>query len=103
MALQMEVSLENGINIQYAYLKVSKVNFSYTDVSSVSVGISVFKDKDAYEAMKPEIINFFYTCTGTTFDMYFSEAFLSMSQVNHLTGVYEWLKSMPEFVTAEDI
>jgi len=103
MALQLEIKLDNGIELPQAYLSVNKVEFTYTDINELSVELSVFKDVVAYEASRPEITKFNYRCSGIEFDTYFSLNILNMENRNPLVGIYEWLKSMPNFSSAEDV
>ena len=103
MALSMSLKLDNGVELSQAYAKISQLVFNYKDSSSLVLELCVFKDSTAYSDGLPEVIKFLYKCTGTTFDMYFSEPALSPDMATNLSNAYTWLKSMPQYTSAEDV
>jgi hypothetical protein len=103
MALQLALNLENGIALSEAYLTITRMNFVYSDVNSVEVFLSVYKDKAAYDAGKPEVFNISHKCTGNLFDAYFSTATLNLEGKNHYDGAYEWLLSLEPYFDAVEV
>jgi hypothetical protein len=100
MALQLALDLENGISLSEAYLIITRMNFMYSDMDSVEIYLSVYKDKDAYDAGKPEIFNQCHVCSGGLFEAYFSTAYLNMENKNHYDSAYEWLLSLEPYFDA---
>jgi hypothetical protein len=103
MALQLSLNLDNGVALSEAYLTITRMNFVYSDVSSVEVYLGVYKDKAAYDAGKPEVFTMSHKCVGTLFDAYFSEANLNLENINHVGSAYTWLKSLEPYFDAVEV
>jgi hypothetical protein len=103
MAIQMSLTLENGVVLSDAYLVVCNINFEYKDVASVNVVLNVYKDKDTYDAGKPEITQLKHKCSGGSFTTYFSQEYLNNLNKNHVSSAYEWLLSLEPYFDAEEV
>lgn len=101
MAITMAINLDSGIELSQAYFKINKLVFNYLDLPYVDVDVCVFKDVTAYTAGFQELVKFSYRCSGTPFDMYFSENALGALDKTPLSNAYEWLMSMSDYVSAE--
>jgi hypothetical protein len=103
MAMQMEVNLSNGIELTEAYLVISKMVFSYTDINSVDIQLSVYKDAYAFNNGKPEVLYFTHTCSGNEFESYFSYNILNVESNNHINRAYAWLLNLDAYSTAVEV
>jgi len=103
MALQMSLTLENGINLSDAYIRIAKMVFEYSDVYSVNVILNVYKNYTAYSAGMPEITQLVHKCSGSAFTTYFSQAYLNTLNKNHINSAYEWLLSLEPYFDAEEV
>jgi len=103
MALQMSLTLENGVVLENAYLRICQMNFEYKDVSVVDVVLNVYKDQTSYNNGKPEITQLKHRCSGGNFLTYFSQAYLNNLNKNHISSAYEWLLSLEPYFDAEEV
>lgn len=103
MALQLNMTLDNGINLPEAYLKISKMTFGFSDVESLELTLNVYKDQEAFSAGKSEVLQLMYRCSGSIYNIYFSESVLNVENRNIVSGAYEWLLTMEQFFDAEEV
>lgn len=103
MALKLDMTLDNGINLPEAYLKISKIVFTYEDVNTAEIILSVYKDQESFNSGKSEVLHLTYRCSGAVFNTYFSEAVLNIENRNVLNGAYEWLLAMEQFFDAVEV
>jgi hypothetical protein len=103
MAMQMGVTLSNGIELPEAYMVISKMTFSYTDINSVDIQLNIYKDIQAFNNGKPEVLYFKHTCSGNEFESYFSSNVLDVDGKNHLSNAYMWLLNLEAYSTAIEI
>jgi hypothetical protein len=105
MALIKNLTLESGINLPTAYLKISEVNYkNYAyQASYVELIISVFKDQDARESGKVEVIKLVHRCSSTDFNVYFQLSVLSEEGKNVINQGYNWLLTLDTYSGATSV
>lgn len=105
MALIKNITLESGINLPTAYIKISEVNYqNYAyQASYVELVISVFKDQAARSAGKVEVVKFVHRCTGTPFETYFQLSVLSEEGKNVINQGYNWLLTLNTYSGATSV
>jgi len=105
MALQKSLTLENGVILNEAYIKISTFLFyNKTNESSyVEVRANVFKDQQARIDGKPEVISFVHKCTNPNFNEYFSLTVLNDENKNMISQAYAWMKTMTAYSGSIDM
>lgn len=105
MALQLDLTLENGINIPEAYIKIVECQYicPLDATKKMRIIINVYKDVDARFSFKPEVVQFIHECLEEEFDTYFDEIVLSQLDTNILTQSYKWLKTLSIYGSAINI
>ena len=105
MALTKQITLNSGITIENAYIKVFSItyfnNASYD--SYVKFNVNIFFNQDARNQGKPEVIAFPYQVSGEDFDVYFDFNVLKQAEKNIVSQAYEYLKSLSFYSDATDI
>ena len=100
MGLQKDITLDSGINLPEAYIKISSI--VYVNNYHVTVKVSIFKDKNARETNKQEIVKFQHLCVDD-FYTYFSDDILKEDGKSLISNGYEWLKTLDFYKNAEDV
>lgn len=105
MALQKQITLNNGVTLTEAYIKISLFEFSNkaNDVSCVRLEVNVFKDKSARDEGRPEVTKFVHKISNPTFTEYFSLSVLNQENVNMISQAYNYLKTIAVYSGALDI
>jgi len=105
MALQKQISLDNGVVLSEAYIKISSFTFSNksNDVSFARIEVSVFNNKNARDGGRPEVTKFVHKCGDPQFTEYFSLSILNGENINMISKAYNWLKTMGIYSGATDI
>jgi hypothetical protein len=105
MALKKDITLENGIQMDNAYIKVCEINYinKVNEQGSARVSVFVYKDQQARLNKKPEVIRISYKCTGSDFRTFLHPDALEIHGNNILTQSYKWLKTLSLFSNAQDI
>lgn len=96
MALVKNITLESGVNLPNAYIKVSEViyyNYAYR-TPYVDVIVSVFKDQAARESGKVEVFQFNHRTPSAVFTSYFTLDILSEEGINVISQAYTWMLTM---------
>jgi hypothetical protein len=101
MGLQKNITLDNGINLPEAYMKITSMNIIYK--STVTITVNIYKDFDARQANKPSVVAFQHTCRDGDYFTYFVENVLLAAGVSDLSQAYLWLKTLPFYDSAIDI
>lgn len=101
MGLQKDITLDNGINIPEAYMKISSMNIIYK--STITISVNIYKDFAARQADKPCVVVFQHTCRDADYYTYFAENVLLAANVSDLSQAYLWLKTLPFYNSAIDI
>jgi len=105
MALEMNLTLDNGINIPSAYLKIIEINniIKVGEIKKIQIILNIYKDKDSRFERKPEIIQFYHECSSDQYEMFFNESILKQEGITSISQCYEWLKSLPSYTGAISI
>jgi len=105
MALQKQIKLMNGIELPNAYIKISTFDFynKVNDSNYVKIEVSIFKDKDARNNGRPEVIKFIHKFSEPKFSEYFNINTLNQADTNFLKQSYSLLKTMDVYSGAIDI
>ena len=102
MALQKNITLDNGINIPEAYIKISSC--TYINGYHCVITINVYLNETARIDNKPEIVKFKHSCSNIEeFEQYFSFEVLNQLDVNIMSQSYLWLKTLNFYSDAIDI
>lgn len=102
MALNKNLTLENGILLSGAYIKVSKIEIELVKPERTIVTVCIYKDVDAYTDKKAEVLSIKHICSGNDYKTYFSTSVLSTVDTNFLSQSYLWLKNKV-YVNAQDV
>jgi hypothetical protein len=105
MALQKQITLDNGVTLTEAYIKIASFEFSNkaSDVSYVRLEVNVFKDKTARDSGRPEVTKFVHKIGDPLFTEYFSLSILNQVDKNMISQAYSYLKTMSVYSGAMDI
>jgi len=96
MALIKNLTLDNGINLPQAYIKIISCN--YINGYHVVINVAIYKDKDARINKKLEVVKFVHNCTTVEeYDEFFSLDVLNQENVNIISQSYLWLKEKISF------
>ena len=101
MALTKNITLDTGINLPEAYIKIISCN--YINGYHVSVNVAIFKDKNARINKKQEVVKFKHNCTKIEdFAQYFSLDVLNEENKNIIGQAYLWLKTIDFYNDSTD-
>jgi len=104
MALQGSITLDNGIVLSSAYLRVLEIVMRYiSGDNSADIKVLIFKDSVAYNDSLPEVMEVNHVVNGGDFNTYFSEIVLSEVDKTALTQAYVWLKTLPQYSELTDV
>jgi len=92
MALSKRLTLENGIVLPDAYIRIANIKFERSKSGRVILEIAIYKNLETYEDNKPEIMSIRHTCSSKKYKTYFSSDVLNESDTNYLSQAYLWLK-----------
>ena len=92
MALQKNITLDNGINLPKAYIRIISINFITN--AHIVINVGVYKNKTSRNDKKPEVIKFKHICTNE-YNNYFDLNILNQENVNIVSQSYLWLKTLP--------
>lgn len=102
MGLQKNITLDNGINLPEAYMKISSC--TYINGYHTVINVNVYKDKTSRVNNKPEIIKFKHSCVEISdFNQYFSLDVLNELDKNIISQSYLWLKTLSFYSDAIDV
>lgn len=96
MALEKNITLESGVNLPNAYIKVSEViyfNYPFRP-SYVEIIATIYKDQISRDSGFVEVTKFTHRCTSPNFDSYFSLDVLNEANKNIIGQAYEWMITM---------
>ena len=104
MALTKSVTLNTGVELTNAYMKVSEVHLynHASDSSYVIINVNIFKDQTARESGKPEVLKAQYKVYAE-FQVYFGLNVLSQEGKNSISQGYEYLKTLAFYSDATDV
>jgi hypothetical protein len=100
MALQKNLTLDNGINLPEAYIRITSI--VYVNNYHVTIKVSIYKDKIARNANKSEVVKFQHLCIDDFFT-YFSDDVLKENGNSLTNKGYEWIKTLDFYKDAIDI
>ena len=105
MALRKNIKLDNGIEIENAYLKICDVLYynKVGETSYVSMTVSVHKDEESRLNRLPEVTQLKYKITDTSFNTFFSLSALSIHGNNIINQGYKYLKTLSMYNNAIDV
>ncbi len=105
MALQKNITLDNGVVIENAYIKLCEVNYhnKVGEPNSACLCVTIFKDKTYRDANKPEVAKMRYIVSGDNFNLFFSLPVLSQAEKNIVIQGYEFMKTLPFYADAIDV
>ena len=101
MALIKNLTLDSGIELTEAYIKI--ISVTYISGYHTVIHLAIFKDKNARINNKAEIIKIKHNCTSIEeFNQFFSIEVLNETDKNILSQAYEWLKTLTPYQDAID-
>ena len=101
MGLQKNITLDSGVELTQSYIKINSVYVVFN--SSVTMGVSIYKDFAARQANLPSVVEFKHVCKDADFFTYFAENVLIASGKTTLSQSYIWLKTLPFYENAIDV
>jgi hypothetical protein len=102
MALQQSLTLNNGIVLDSAYIRIFNIELNTTIVKSIKISIAIYKDKSSFDEYKPEVLTLYHSCSSSDYETYFSESILNQLNKNIISQSYQYLKDVI-YITAIDI
>lgn len=102
MPLQKSLTLENGIILSEAYIKILSLKLDFIN-SSCQIEVGIYKDSTAYSGSKPEVVRISHFCNGNDFDTYFSISVLNGEDINPLEQGYDWLANISPYLGANSV
>lgn len=105
MALTKSVTLNNGVELPNAYIKIFRMEYNNhaTTPSCTIIYVNIYKDKDARDQFKPEVISYQYCVRNELFEQYFDLNVLSQDGKNMISQAYEYLKTMDFYLDASNV
>jgi hypothetical protein len=100
MGLQKDLTLDNGIHLPEAYIRIISCN--YICDYHASIKVSIYKDYNAYQDGKTSITTLTHVCTDE-FDLYFNLTTLNQQNVNIISQSYKWLKTLKFYKDASEV
>lgn len=101
MALQKNLTLDNGINLPNGYIKVTLVNMATNQY--VDISVEIFKDRAASDDKRPSVVKFEHKCSSNVYHTYFSIDVMNQEGVNVIGQCYNYLKTLPFYSNATDV
>lgn len=94
MALVKNVTLNSGINLPNAYIRVKRVDLY--NGRQVEITVEIYKDKVARNGNKSAVAEFTHKCTDQYYD-YFSCDILRVEGISVLMKSYDFIKENVAF------
>lgn len=102
MALQQSLTLNNGIILESAYIKIYSIELNINEINSVKISVTIHKNKSSFDEYKPEVLTLSHSCSALDYESYFSESILNQLNKNIILQSYQYLKDVV-YITAIDI
>jgi len=102
MALQKNISLQNGIDMTSAYIIIGEIEVNNKQ-KTVKIKTVIYKDVIAYNDDKPEVVEFIHTVTTKDFDIYFNDTVLKELNKSIYSQSYLYLKTLSLYSDASDV
>jgi len=99
MGLQKSITMDTGIELPEAYIKI--VSCEYVVDSNAIIKVNIYKDYSAYQDGLKEVATFNHNCIGD-FNNYFGIDVLNTENINIISQGYEWLKTLDLYKDAVD-
>ena len=99
MGLKKDITLDSGINLPEAYIKI--VSCVFVMGYHVNISVNIYKDYAARNDKKSPVASFRHVCT-TDYYKYFGIDVLNKENVNIIGQAYEWLKTQKFYDGAEE-
>jgi len=105
MALTKQITLNSGVTLPEAYIKISEISFfnSINLNSYILIRVCIFNSKADRDVKRPEVIQLSYKVTGDDFTQYFDLNVLKQLDKNIVSQGYEYLKTMAFYSDATDV
>ena len=105
MALKKQVTLDSGVTLEEAYIKIRSLEcFNHSNYDSyVIINVAIFFNQEARNSHKPEVITFSYKVTGDAFTQYFAFNVIKQEGVHPVSQAYLYLKTLSFYADAEDV
>lgn len=100
MALINGITLDSGITLPNAYIKIEIINMMNTRWCDISVNI--YKDQAARDDELSPVASLVHRCIDDYYE-YFNLNKLNELDVNVVSQSYEWLKTLDYYVGSQDI
>lgn len=102
MGLQQSLTLNNGIILEFSYIRIYNIELNISNVKTVKISVTVHKDKPAFDDYKPEVLTLSHACSSSEYEEYFSEIILNQLDKNIISQSYQYLKDII-YTTAIDV
>jgi hypothetical protein len=90
MALMTAYSLDNGVDLPAAYIRVVGVRMELREKIAL-IQVDVYKDAEFRQAGKPIVARLQYEATGEDYAAYFGYNVLDMQGVNCVSQSYQFI------------
>lgn len=105
MAISKSITLESGIELPNAYIRIDSFNYvnRVNEAPRVELLICIYKDEEARQRNKPEVVCLTALCSGDDFYTYFDLTVLEQLNISMISQAYLWLKTKDFYKDAVDI
>lgn len=105
MALTKQITLNSGVTLTNAYIKISEMSYvnSINLNSHVLIKVCIFNSEADRNFKRPEVIQLNYKVTGNDFNQYFTLNVLKQLDKNIISQGYEFLKTISYYSDATDV
>ncbi len=101
-AIQKSMTLASGIDMTAACVVVQLISINESDSVAI-IDVCVYKDWDAYQTGKQEVIMFKHHVIGDNYTTYFDNEALRPIDITPREQAYTFLKTLPAYDGATDI
>jgi hypothetical protein len=102
MALQQSLTLNNGIILEFSYIRIYNIELNISNVKTIKISVTVHKDEASFNDSKPEVLTLSHSCSSSDYEEYFSEIILNQLDKNIISQSYQYLKDLI-YTTAIDV
>ena len=103
MALEKSYTTDGGVSLSEAYHKISTMRFRHWDENpKVDIIVDIYRDSTARVDLT-RVVYVSYTCDGSDYTTYFSNAALDVENQNIRERAYTWLKTLEDYSGASDV
>ena len=105
MALTKPITMDTGVVLSNAYIKIVNICFKMnTNLQNiVEIVVNIYESKTSRDNFLPEIFQSTHKITGSMETQYFNTNVLSQDGINPIDQAYAFLKTLPFYSDATDV